>query len=65
MVKLRSIVKQTFRTYKFTFKLRSMPGPILKSKGMGVIFQKKGKEILKNSKIFENLGQNVQNLKIF
>ena len=42
-----------------------MPGPILESKGMGVIFQKKGKEILKNSKIFENLGQNVQNLKIF
>ena len=42
-----------------------MPGPILKSNGMGVINKKKGKEILKNSKIFENLGKNVQNLKIF
>ena len=32
---------------------------------MGAIFQKKGKEILKDRKIFENLGKNVQNLKIF
>ena len=31
---------------------------ILESKGMGAIFQKKGK-------IFENLVKNVQNLKIF
>ena len=34
-------------------------------KGMGAIFQKKGKEILKKGKIFENFGKNVQNLKIF
>ena len=40
-------------------------GPISESKGMGVIFQKKGKEMLKRGKIFENLGKNVQNLKIF
>ena len=40
-------------------------GPILESKGMGAIFQKKGKGMLKKSKIFENLGGNVQNLKIF
>ena len=33
-------------------------GPILESKGMHAIFQKKGK-------IFEYLGKNVQNLKIF
>ena len=33
-------------------------GPILQSKGMHAIFQKKGK-------IFENLGKTVQNLKIF
>ena len=32
--------------------------PILESKGMRAIFQKKGK-------IFENLGKYVQNLKIF
>ena len=32
--------------------------PILERKGMRVIFQKK-------DKIFENLGKNVQNLKIF
>ena len=37
-------------------------------KGMRVIFQKKGKKILKREKkgkIFENFGKNVQNLKIF
>ena len=42
-----------------------IPGSILESKGMSAIFQKKGKEMLKKGKIFENLGQNVQNLKIF
>ena len=36
-----------------------------KNLGMGAIFQKKGKEMLKNGKIFKNLGKNVQNLKIF
>ena len=40
-------------------------GPTLESKGMGAFFQKKGKEMLKKSKTFENLGKNVQNLKIF
>ena len=30
---------------------------------MGVIFQKKGKEMLKQGKILKNLGKNVQNLK--
>ena len=34
-------------------------GLILESKDMGAIFQKKGKEILKNGKIFENLNKNV------
>ena len=34
------------------------PGPILESKGICAIFQKKGK-------IFENLGKNVKKLKIF
>ena len=42
---------------------------ILKSKSMQVIFQKKRAEKClkraKKSKIFENLGKNVQNLKIF
>ena len=40
-------------------------GPILESKGKGAIFQKKGKEMLKKGKIFDDLGKNVQNLKIF
>ena len=40
-------------------------GSILESKGMGMVFQKKGKEMLKKGKIFENLVKNVQNLKIF
>ena len=31
---------------------------------MGAIFQKKGKEMLKKGKIFENFGKNKQNLKI-
>ena len=42
--------------------------PYLESKGMHAIFQKKGKKgkkMFKKGKIFENLGQNVQNLKIF
>ena len=40
-------------------------GPILESKGMHIIFQEKGTKILKRWKILENLGKNVQNLKIF
>ena len=54
-------------------------GPILESKGMHTIFQKKGKKIFKKGKkgeniwkkrakkgkIFEKLGKNVQNLTIF
>ena len=40
-------------------------GPILESKSMHAIFQKMGKKILKKGKIFEILGKNVQNLKIF
>ena len=38
---------------------------IVESKGMGAIFQKKGKEMLKKDKRSENLGKNVLNLKIF
>ena len=41
------------------------PGPILESKGMSAIFQKKGKKMLKRGKIFENFGKNVPNLNIF
>ena len=37
---------------------------MLESKGIGALFQKKGKEMLKKSEIFENLGKNRQNLKI-
>ena len=40
----------------------SLTGPILESKGMHAIFSEKGK---KKAKILENLGKNVQNLKIF
>ena len=32
-----------------------MPISILESKGMGAIFQKKSREMLKKGKIFENL----------
>ena len=38
-----------------------IPGLILESKGMRAIFRKR----VKNCKIFENLGKNVQKLKIF
>ena len=38
-----------------------IPGLILESKGMRAIFRKRAK----NCKIFENLGKNVQKLKIF
>ena len=37
---------------------------ILECKGMRAISQKKGKKRLKKGKLFENLGKNVQNLKI-
>ena len=40
-------------------------GPILESKDMGAVFQKKDKEMLKKEKILGNMGKNVQNLKIF
>ena len=40
-------------------------GPILDSKGVCVIFQKKGQKKGKKGKVFENLGKNVQNLKMF
>ena len=40
-------------------------GPILESKGMRAIFQKKGKIRVKNGKVSENLGKNLQNLKMF
>ena len=42
--------------------------PILESKGMRAIFREganKGKKMLKKGKLFENLGKNVQNSKIF
>ena len=45
-----------------------LPGPIQESKSMRAILQKKRKKGQKNvtkGKIFENLGKNVQNLKIF
>ena len=41
-----------------------MPVSFLESKGMGVTFQKKSKEMLKKGTIFENLVKNVLNLKI-
>ena len=44
---------------------RGSAGPILESKGMPAIFQKKGKKRVKKSKIYETLGKNVQNSKIF
>ena len=51
---------------KTPVKSQGQAGPILESKGMGVIFQKKGKQMLKKGKIFEKLwGGDVQNLKIF
>ena len=42
------------------FKFVRLAGPILESKGMRAIFQKKDKKRAKKGKIFENLGKNVQ-----
>ena len=42
-----------------------IPGPILKSKGMRAIFQKKDKKMLEKGNIFENLGKNIQNFITF
>ena len=44
---------------------RLKAGPILEIKGMGIIFKKEGKEMLKKGKIFEILGKNVKIWKIF
>ena len=61
-----------FHLHKVVFHL---PGPILESKSMRVIFQIKGKKGQKKKKnvkngkkkrkIFKHLGKNVQSLKIF
>ena len=42
-----------------------LSGPILESKGMCAIFQKKEGQKGKKVKIFQNLSKNVQNLQIF
>ena len=46
-------------------KKKFLSGPFLESKSMGAINQKKDNEMLKMSKIFENLGRNMQSLMIF
>ena len=53
---------------KFSKLFKSYFRPILESKGMHTIFQKKGKQMFKKGKkgkIFESLSKNIQNLKIF
>ena len=47
------------------FEIPLPSGHILESKGMRAIFQKKDKKMFKKGKIFEHLGKNVQNMKIF
>ena len=37
-------------------------GPILESKSMRTIFQKKGKKMFKKDKIFEKLGKKIDNI---
>ena len=57
-----------FHLHHFQTKLMNISGPILESKDMCAIFQKKGRKMLKTTKkgkTFENLGKNVLNLKIF
>ena len=49
----------TDRLFYLEHKTRARgPGPILESKGMGAIFHKKGKNMLKKGKIFDNLAEN-------
>ena len=60
-------VSPTYRYYLSTF---NIPRSFLESKCMLAIFQKKGKKKKKKEGgkgilIYENLGKNVQNLKIF
>ena len=47
--------------FDFYETFKRLSGPILESKGMRAIFRKRAK----NGNIFENLGKNIQNLKIF
>ena len=51
-------------TYPHFCAFHEYAGPILEST-VGVIFQKKGKEMLRQGKKFENSGKNVQNLETF
>ena len=47
------------------FKKNIHLGLILETKGIGVVLQRKRKDLLKKGKIFENLDRNVLNLNIF
>ena len=61
-------VQMLFFRFSELLSVSKITGPILESKGMHVIFQKKGKKGQKNvkkgkkGKIFQNLGKNVQNI---
>ena len=51
--------KKTITKCQEFFKILTLTGLILESRGIGAIFQKKEGKILKNGKIFENLNKNV------
>ena len=48
------------KTSEYIIILQMCKGPVLESKGIRAIFQKKGRKRVKTGKIFENLGENVQ-----
>ena len=59
----KSIICMTMHTIMLILQWRNITGSILESKGMCGIFQKKGQK--KKGEILENVGKNVQNMKIF
>ena len=48
------------KTSEYIIILQMCKGPILESKDICAIFQKEGRKRVNTSKIFENLGENVQ-----
>ena len=64
-IRNKSMICMTMRTIMLILQWRNKTGSILERKGMCGIFQKKRAKKKKKGEILENLGKNVQSLKIF
>ena len=64
-LKYITILKMELVAATLSVKISLMSGPVLESMGRQTIFHKKDQKSAKKGKIFENLGKNAQNFKIF